>query len=379
MHAKPAAADHAAALEELSKRFAPDKRTDRLVAAVTNGSIEGYTTLVAGQNALDSLAGASKELVNNVRLLPDTAVGDRSVGVIKVSVANLRSRPGHNQELATQALLGTPIRVLDEQDEWFLVRTPDGYLAWLEPGAFVSMTGEELAAYQREDLRMVDGETRAVTSNDEYRDVLSAITPGGIIAARAPSSRSGQSVALPNGDRGTVPAKDLHTFKEWANPRELKSQELVNTALRFSGQPYLWGGTSPNGMDCSGFTKMVYYLNGFVIPRDASQQVHAGTEVPLTEDLANLAVGDLLFFGAIRDDGSQRITHVGFYLGAGRLLHAGADNGRITENNLIAGEPLYNALRRKTLLRAKRLTPGTDGVITVADAFARIHTKSSSR
>ena len=113
-------------------------------------------------------------------------------------------------------------------------------------------------------------------------------------------------------------------------------------------------------------------MNGFVIPRDASQQVHTGEDIQIDEGLTKLRRGDLLFFGTPREDGSERITHVGFYLGGGRLLHSGADNGRVTENNLIEGKPHYNAARRNTLLRAKRIVAGTEGVQTVQRAFTSL-------
>ena len=117
----------------------------------------------------------------------------------------------------------------------------------------------------------------------------------------------------------------------------------METAYTLSGKPYLWGGTSTQAMDCSGFTKMAYYLNGYVIPRDASQQVNAGVDVPLDNDFSQLRRGDLLFFGTYREDGSERTTHVGFYVGDGRFLHAGADNDYITENSLLEGDADYAA------------------------------------
>jgi cell wall-associated NlpC family hydrolase len=122
-------------------------------------------------------------------------------------------------------------------------------------------------------------------------------------------------------------------------------------------------------MDCSGFTKTAYYETGFVIPRDASQQIKAGMEVVLTDDFQHLLPGDLLFFGRFRKDGSEKITHVGFYTGNGRFLHAGADNGRIMEQSLLPEEDDFAEHRLKTLLRARRLAPGTPGVVPMGAAF----------
>jgi cell wall-associated NlpC family hydrolase len=117
---------------------------------------------------------------------------------------------------------------------------------------------------------------------------------------------------------------------------------------------------------------MSYYLNGYVIPRDASQQVHAGEEVPLTEDFGNLKPGDQLFFGGYREDGSEKITHTGFYLGNGRFLHAGADNGRIMENSLLPGAEDFAEHRLNSLLRARRLRAGNAGVVPIGKAFGTL-------
>ena len=121
---------------DIADRYAPDSRTDRVEVRLANDTLAGYTTVRAAYRELSDLA-QSEGLTNTIELLPSKRLGSERIGLIKVSVANLRSRPGHSQELATQALLGTPVALLDERDGWFLVRTPDRYLAWLEPGAFM--------------------------------------------------------------------------------------------------------------------------------------------------------------------------------------------------------------------------------------------------
>jgi len=356
----------------LRKQFAPDSRTDRVVFAMGEEAITGYTTR---KEAYDSVAEMARlrGLSNQLRLLPDTAVGDQTVGIINVSVANLRSQPGHSQELATQALLGTPVQLLDFTDGWYLVRTPDRYLAWLEPGALAIMTTAAAEDWMVRDLRLYVGSTGKLLSSPGEGRIVSSLVPGGLVEYMSATATGDQvKVRLPDGVTGWVPRGELALPTQHFDKDGVDAKSLLATARSLAGRPYLWGGTSPNGMDCSGFTKMAYYLNGFVVPRDASQQVHAGTEVELTDDFANLQPGDQLFFGRYRDDGSERITHTGFYLGGGRFLHAGADNGRIRENSLIPGDNDFAKHRLTSLLRARRLVAGTDGVVPVWEAFGEV-------
>lgn len=307
---------------------------------------------------------------SNFRLLPDAALLEgKTAGIINVSLANLRSKPGHSQELATQALLGTPIQVLDFKDGWYLVRTPDRYIAWLEPGAFVGLTPAKAAAWLESDLRVYVENTAEASTTPNSSEYVTDLIAGGVIGYADEVEEGKTRIYLPDGMEGWIENTGLYEVPKWFSPDSLNVQYLLSTAALLKGRSYLWGGTSINAMDCSGFTKTAYYLNGYVIPRDASQQVHAGIEVELTPDFKNLEPGDLLFFGRYREDGSEKITHVGFYTGKGRFLHAGADNGRIMEQSLLPEAEDFAEHRLKSLLRARRLSPGTPGVIPVGEAF----------
>jgi hypothetical protein len=361
--------------DNLKAHFVSDSRVDRFEIQHRSGFnglyVEGYTTIPQAFDSLQAtLADGFVVAKNNVRLLPDEAVGTKTAGIINVSVANLRSKPGHSQELATQALMGTPLEVLDFQDGWYLVRTPDRYIAWLEPGAFVSMTPEDVRVWLGGNLRMYAGPT-AVMKTDEEK-IVTDLVFGNLVKCTDGEWDADRmiEVSLPDGSSGYIEGEYL--VRPVFFGETLQPEALLGMAFANSGRPYLWGGTSPKAMDCSGFTKTAFYESGYVIPRDASQQVHAGTEVELTPDFSNLQPGDLLFFGRFRNDGSEKITHVGFYTGNGRFLHAGADNGRIMEQSFLPEDADFAEHRLKSLLRARRLSPGTPGVLPVGEAFGRL-------
>lgn len=362
-------------LDRIETHYVADRRTDRVEVDHRSGFqglyLSGYTTVPAAYDSL--LAVLETGFVtakNDVRLLPDTTrLGTKTYGIINVSVANLRSKPGHSQELATQALLGTPIQVLDNVDGWYLVRTPDRYLAWLEPGAFVLTTLGRYRDWYAGDLMMYTDPFGEIVDRPGGDKIVSDIVTGGLVQLSGEREKTYLGVLLPDDTKGWLPAAELSEINAKEPTAAFSPAGVMAVADGLSGRPYLWGGTSPKGMDCSGFTKMAYYLNGYVIPRDASQQVHAGTEIPLTDDFVNLEPGDLLFFGRYRQDGSEKITHVGIYTGEGRFHHAGADNGRITTQSLIEGTEDFAPNRRQSLLRARRLQPGTKGVVPLLEAF----------
>ena len=363
----------------LKARYAPDRRTDRVEVGITqqgdSALLTGYTTVPAALGALDSLAAARTRTYSEVRLLPR----EEKFGLIRVSVANIRTEAGHSQELTSQALLGTPVEILDEADGWYMIRTPDRYIAWLETGAVTPASPAELAAWFGDSLYVAITPQSSVYTDRKQDALVSELVAGDLLRADGPATGGLLPVRLPDGRTGYAPSGDVVPYSWLTSPTEVIVEDVLSTAFEQVGRPYLWGGTSTKAMDCSGFTKTAYYLNGFVIPRDASQQVHAGTEIPLDDAFAELRRGDLLFFGNFRDDGSERVTHVGFYLGEGRFLHAGADNGYITENSLLESDPDFAPHRRESLLRARRLVAGTAGVVPIESAFASLYTRSSSR
>ncbi|MCB0582548.1 MAG: C40 family peptidase, partial [Phaeodactylibacter sp.] len=186
---------------------------------------------------------------------------------------------------------------------------------------------------------------------------VSDLLAGNILAYLG--SRMGFSqVQYPDGRSACVPDEAVMNYELWLASHNPDAEKIIETAFRFMGRPYLWGGTSGKGVDCSGFTKTVFYLNGLLLPRDASQQVHVGTPVETDTTLAGLQPGDLLFFGRkASEEKPERITHVAIYLGDGRIIHA---SGKVEVESLRRGDPDFTEYRLNSFVRAKRMLEGPE-------------------
>jgi cell wall-associated NlpC family hydrolase len=359
----------AAIIITIQKQFVPDKRV-----AVFDYStkVDGKSLLLSGmtnlpearQALLNALAEQKIAFSDQSVLLPDAGLGNNVYGIVKASVANIRGEAKHSAELVTQAILGTPLKVWRKQGGWYLVQTPDEYLGWVETGAFAAKTAAEMQAWRQSNRLIFMGDHALCYAQEGDTAPLSDIVAGSILEWDAAADR----LRFPDGRTTQLPEGPWLSLPDWANRGAIDQDSLLHTAFRYGGRPYLWGGTSGKGLDCSGFTRSVYYLHGAIIPRDASQQALAGTEVPLDEPLSALQAGDFLFFGTLRDDGSKRITHVGIYVGDGQFIHSGSDKGYITTDSLRPGDPGYSAARRQSLLQAQRLRPDTKDVVLVRNS-----------
>ncbi|MCO6479560.1 MAG: C40 family peptidase, partial [Phaeodactylibacter sp.] len=279
-----------------------------------------------------------------------------------LSACNIRSEPRHSAELSTQATLGTPLRLYKESEGWYLVQTPDDYLGWLDPGGFVSMTEAEYQEWQQAEkvVYLPDyGFSTAEPTSGQQR--VSDLLAGNILAYLGSEGGFSQ-LQYPDGRVAYVPDGEVMNYELWLASRNPDTDNIIETAFRFMGRPYLWGGTSGKGVDCSGFTKTVFYLNGLLLPRDASQQVHVGVPVETDTTLAGLQPGDLLFFGRkATEEKPERITHVAIYLGAGKIIHS---SGIVKVESLRRTDPDFTEHRLNSLVRARRMLqkPEDNGV-----------------
>ena len=357
--ATPAPSPLATHVDAVKKQFAPDKRTVLFdVTATENGVLVGETILPEAKAALLSKLQAEKlTYTDSIAVLPEAELEGRHYAVVTLSVANIRSQPKHPAELATQATMGTPLKVWKKENGWYLVQTPDNYLAWVDYAGIKLMTEAELNEWQKgEKLIYTNPYGFALASTDKQGATVSDLVYGDVMVMKG-KTKDFYEVSFPDGRTGFVPATEAILYKDWITSRTPSEDNLVQTSKRLMGLPYLWGGTSFKGVDCSGFTKTVYFMNGIVLPRDASQQVHVGELVDTDKNWDNLKPGDLLFFGVPAKDGKpERVVHVGMWIGGDKEFIHSAGRVRISSMNPSAAN--YDEFENNRYLRTKRPTPG---------------------
>jgi hypothetical protein len=343
-------------IEKVRITYAPDKRTAifNVTYTIENNSIRfsGETNLPEAKIELLSKFNDSN-VIDEIVLLPSVDLGDNIWGIVNLSVANVRTEPKHSSELATQVLLGSRLKILKSLGEWYLVQCEDDYIGWIDDDGFTLMDAKKYESWNRAKKIIV---TAPFTYTFEEKDIksipVSDVVQGNLLKN---ISDEGQfiKVEYPDGREAYIAKKDINDYNEWINSRKPTIETLGYTAHMMMGVPYVWGGTSIKGVDCSGFTKMVFQLNGILLPRDASQQVLVGEMVDTQNGFDNILPGDLLFFGT-KDSysGKEKITHVAIYLGDLDFIHA---SGRVRINSLDKAKINFAEDRFKTFIKAKRI------------------------
>lgn len=360
-------------INKVKENFAPDKRVAIFnIETEESGSkiiIKGETNLPSAKSELDKMLKESKiKFEDKVELLPSKDLKGKTFGVINLSVANFRAKPDHPAELVTQAILGTPVKVYKKgEDGYFLVQTPDGYISWLDDDGVQFMDEKEFNDWlSSEKIIYLSTYGFCFSEADDKSQTVSDLVAGNILKL-LDEQKEFFNVEFPDKRIGYIKKDEAKLFNEWYNSLKPTGETILQTAYRFMGIPYLWGGTSSKGMDCSGFTKTVYFLNGIILARDASQQVNTGELVNTENGWENLQAGDLLFFGRRASaDRKERITHVAIYIGDGDFIHAA---GRVKINSFNPSKPYYSDYRKSGFIRAKRILSsiGKNGIERILD------------
>lgn len=256
-----------------------------------------------------------------------------ATGVVTRPVANLYSGPSEDQDVVSQAIYATTVEILEEKDGWAKVQTPDEYTGWTKASDLLksppyARTGKVVqvqnlfASIYREPSITKHAPVVTVPYETRLEVVAQTGNDGGEwLQVRLPDDRSGWV-------QGGDVAFGLKT---------LTVPELMEFSKRFIGLPYLWGGTSTFGYDCSGYMQMLCRRRGAGLPRDAGPQARWSGVVEVSRD--QLQPGDLLYFGP----SDQKITHTGMYIGNGQFINATAYQKPMIQINEL-GDPHWTRL-----------------------------------
>lgn len=222
-------------------------------------------------------------------------------GICQVVLSPGRAEPADQSEIQLQLVFGDLAYIMEVKDNWTFVKMAKySYSCWIDTKHICVISEEEFnQIYEQKEIRVNDITSQLINSeNQEVTNLL-------------------KGCLLPNYDNGftSFGNKKFQFIGETNHLCELTKSGVTNTAMDYLNSPYLWGGTSPFGIDCSGLTQMCYAIHGIQIPRDASAQALIGETVDFLEEAEP---GDLMYF----DNKEGKITHVGILLSENRIIHA---------------------------------------------------------
>ena len=366
--------------KDIKNRYAPDGRSKTFEIRLNKEGnayvLRGAATEADAKNALiEELKANNIQALDSIVLLPDAKLGEKLYGIATQSVINFNTSGKFSAESATQTLMGTPVRILEKEEGWTRAVTPEGYIAWVTSGSLAEMTKQEYDAYTAAPKVVVTAKYAVITEKPDDKSLMVSDAVWGNILLDLGSAGNYRKVGIADGRTGYLPRNYVQDFGKWLESRNPSPENLVATAKQFIGVPYMWGGTSIKAVDCSGFTKSVYYLNGIILLRDASQQAYTGQDVDISkyvsdkeytaQALENLRTGDLLFFGtAANGEKAERISHVGMYIGDGVFIHSAT---KVRINSLLPDASNYyeGSVR---LVRAQRILGNEDmgkGIVSI--------------
>lgn len=349
-------------IKDVKQQYAPDTRV--AVWSVTADKHGGNSVVLRGKtdnpDAKDALLRGLKAVniayKDSITLLPDATV-EKPWALVTISVACLRGEPRSGAELVSQAIMGTPVKVLECDGGMSRVQTPDGYIAYVTDSSLQFLSADGFAAWKKA-RRVVVTANLSMAYEKPVENIDAAVSDlllGNILEYKGETAGFVQ-VSLPDGRTGYVKKTDVKEFSEWAK-QNFDMPTIERSARRMMGTPYLWGGMSAKMADCSGFVRTAYFSNGIILQRDASQQALTGKKIDPKKWMTEAEPGDLIFIGTK----SGKVTHVAMYIGNGKYIHS---SGRVKINSMDKSASDFLDYNFLSMSRIKGEV-GTKGIVAV--------------
>lgn len=305
--------------------------------------------------------------MRNAGVVGGHGVSMPAAGVVDAAWVAVRAEPGHGSELVSQWLCGETLTILDQEEAWSRTRGPDGYEGWCSGGGLL-LCDEGIARRWREaaSARSLGSRLEGPGTDLEGGGSAGRQTTWLPFGARVAGEAEGivrlpLQVRVSDPEDGTIVAGRDRPERF---PR--RGDAVIRTASAWSGAPYLWGGRTPHGTDCSGFIQAVYGMHGVGLPRDSGRQMEATPAVEgAVREPGRRRVGDLLFF---RSEKAEAVSHVALSLGGTRVVHAADVRGGFARDDLADPPPELEALAERLiavtrpLATAEPRTPDVEGV-----------------
>ncbi len=222
-------------------------------------------------------------------------------GICRQSIVSMRKEPGHRSDMVNQMLFGEHYTLLDSSSDgkWHFVRSAfDGYEGWIQREQHHQISNDFFEQIENTEYKISTDITGIILFNRNHLNIVI----GSILPLSVNELFKIEEQLAFNGE-----AKNLGDRKDWDFLRQI--------AFKYINSPYLWGGKSPFGIDCSGFTQMVFRMGGYFIQRDTFQQILEGEPV---DDFKQIQAGDLVFF----TDENNKVDHVGLAMEDNKIIHA---------------------------------------------------------